>query len=233
MALNTNLQPLGLLTSIKTNLDRIPVSKIVVLGLGGFIVALLVGKASLFSAVKAVDVALFDLMVPALQSIPGVVPVCTQLTKMGSMEMNYGMAIGIGFYGAMQRRSYYLPIAVIGSLFAGHVFQAMVHKIVQGSSPEGYAIGGYAGPFFSGGVMRVTLLVGMMATLALPPSKDRAVWSLAVGFGIVEGFTRLALGRHWPVDTLAGLPIGLGLLWLFRQAVDHWRDGWRTRATDN
>ncbi len=222
----------GTLSAVKATVDHIPVRRIVVLWLFLFSVTLVLGEASLFTEVKLVDKALFDSIVPAIQSIPGVIEVSTHLTKMGSIPVNYGMALGIGFYSGLQRRSYYLPPAVVGSLFVGHVFQLLVHRIVQGYAPTEFALGGTAGPFFSGGVMRVTLMVGIAATLALPPSKDRVVWTLAVGFGVVEGFTRLALGRHWPLDIVAGFPVGLGLLWLFRQAVDHWRDGWRTRATD-
>ena len=218
--------------SLKATLDEVPLSKIVLIGLVGLALASVIGELSLWGSVKSIDEAIFHSAVPAIQSVPGLVDVSVHVTKMGSIPVNYGMAIGIGFYGGLQRRSWYLPIAVVGSLFAGHVFQILVDRIVEGTVPADYVLGGSAGPFFSGGVMRVTLMVGMAATLALPPSKDRVVWSLAVAFGIVEGFTRLALGRHWPLDIVAGFPVGLGLLWLFRQAVASWRDGWRTRASD-
>ncbi|NNE94514.1 MAG: phosphatase PAP2 family protein, partial [Acidimicrobiales bacterium] len=37
--------------------------------------------------------------------------------------------------------------------------------------------------------------------------------------GVLEGLTRMALGRHWPLDIVAALPIGLVVALIVGRAV--------------
>lgn len=43
---------------------------------------------------------------------------------------------------------------------------------------------------------------------------------VAVLAGVFEGLTRLALGRHWPLDVAAAVPVGLGVAFVVWQAVE-------------
>ena len=187
----------------------------VILCLGlAFVVSLAVGKFSLIDRVKVADEAVFSGVVGALQSIPGLTSVCNVLTDLGAIPVNWGMALAMAFVVGLQRRSPQLAVLIVGTHFCALVFQWLTNRLVDGYAPVEFAVG-EAGPYFSGGVMRVIILVGIAATLAEQP--ERRVWRLAVAFGLFEGFTRLVVGRHWPIDLLAAIPIGLTFLWAFRQ----------------
>ncbi len=52
----------------------------------------------------------------------------------------------------------------------------------------------------------------------LPSWRDRrSIWVLPLAVGLLEGGTRLVLGRHWPLDIALALPIGGAVLWC------HWQ----------
>ncbi len=181
-----------------------------------FVAVQLFGKFSLLSGVKVVDEAVFEFLVTGLQAIPGLTSVSERLTDIGAVSVNYGMAMALAFFVGLQRRSVLLPSLIAVTFLCGHALQYLTNRIVAGTVPTEHVIGA-AGSYFSGGVMRVVLLAGMAATLALPRHRDALVWKLAIVLGLVEAITRLALGRHWPIDLFASFPIGLGIVWIFRQ----------------
>jgi len=57
---------------------------------------------------------------------------------------------------------------------------------------------------------------GMMAywlARDMPPLKRRLIWGLAIGMILLVGFSRVALGEHYPSDVAAGFAVALPWLW--------------------
>lgn len=188
----------------------------------GFAVVVVVGLTRRIGWVRRGDEAIFDWVVPELQDVPGLADFASWATDLGAIPVNAGMAIALAAVAAVAHRQVEPPLLVIGAAVGAHGVQRLADRVVDGSIPVNHVIGD-AGPYFSGGVMRVTLLVGIAATIALPRLDDRWIWRLAIGFGVFEALTRLIVGRHWPYDLVAALPIGLGILWVFRSAYGPWR----------
>lgn len=182
---------------------------------------IVLGKISLVESVKSVDEPLFDFFAGTLQDIPGASSISDRLTRLGSLNVNYGMAVAVGCLVGLQRRRWDIAALVIVSMFGAHMFQELVKEIVRGSIPANDLALGPAGPYFSGGVQRVILIVGIAATLAQDDGgwTDKFVYRLAVTLGVFEAVTRLILGRHWPFDLVAAFPIGITFLWIFRSVL--------------
>ena len=124
------------------------------------------------------------------------------------------MLLVLAVYAVVAKRaegvSWLLVLAAIAVLL--RPFQSVVTVLVDGTTPESPLIQGTAGPYFSGGVLRVLVIFGTAA--ALLGLQKRTVVVIAVVAGSIEGLTRLVLGRHWPLDIVAALPIGLAVLTL-------------------
>lgn len=194
----------------------------------GVAIALVVGTIvfgffSLLDAVKDVDAAVYRASLSVLQAVPGSIRVSELVTQIGSIPVNYGMAMGGALAVWVQRRRIAVPILIVVTLLATHALQKLAIGIVDGVIPVDDRIVGAAGPYYSGGVARVVVLAGIIASAVLARSakSDRLVWQLAIGFGLIEAITRLALGRHWPIDLVASFPIALTTVWLFRR-VQEW-----------
>ncbi len=192
------------------------------------------GFFSLLDSVKEIDAAAYRGSLSVLQAIPGMVWISERVTSLGSIPANYGMAIGGGFIVWLQRRNAVVALLIVATLIATHALQKVTGMIVDGVIPVDDRIIGAAGPYFSGGVARVVVLAGILATAALPPSReaDRLVWRLVMVLGFVEALTRLVLGRHWPIDLIASFPIGITIVWIFRRIVEWLPDPSKT-MTEN
>jgi undecaprenyl-diphosphatase len=91
----------------------------------------------------------------------------------------------------------------------------VVKLLVERSRPEGALVevlfGTESFAFPSGHVVRATALVAVVAWLVTP---HRWRLPVAVGAGavagLVMGYSRVALGQHWPTDALGGLLLGIG-----------------------
>ena len=180
-----------------------------------------VGKFSLWGPVKAIDEPLFEVLVDFLQTIPGLRAFCEQTTRLGALPVTYAMIIGGSVIYALQHRKVAVPALMILTLFGAHAFQRGIGIVVDGTIPTGPDIIGSPGPFFSGGVQRVIVVFGVLASAAQPTSgwSDRAVFRIALAAGTFEAITRITLGRHWPFDLLAAFPIGFTILLVFRGAL--------------
>jgi undecaprenyl-diphosphatase len=118
-----------------------------------------------------------------------------------------------------------ITAVVLGRVWAG-VLMALtvasdlaafaVKSLVERGRPEGALVdvlfGGDSFAFPSGHVVRATSLAAVVAWLVTPP-RWRLSAALVAGTlaGIVMGFSRVALGVHWPTDAFGGLL--LGILW--------------------
>ncbi len=195
-----------------------PLARIASVGLATFTATLAVGMALSAPAIRAVDEAVFDLTTDALQSSSWLIEFCRVATDLGDPTINWAMALVAALLAVLDRRHALPGLLVIAMLATAHVLQRATDLIVDGSIPTNNVIGD-AGPYFSGGTLRVMLLTGIIATHALPTQRPRTVWQLAAGFGTFQALTRLALGRHWPLDLLAAFPIGFSLLWTYHQLL--------------
>lgn len=187
----------------------------------GFAATLATGLLFRTESVTNFDVELFESIVPRLQEHQWLSDASETLTKMGSIPLDYGMALAIGLFGAVVHRQAVFAILVPMTLAGAHAFQNLTIEIVQRDIPRQYVIGD-SGGFFSGGVMRVIIVAAMLLTLAIPRLNSIYVYGIALGLGLLEGFTRLVLGRHWPLDIVIALPIGLGIAWAFRSVAFSW-----------
>lgn len=187
----------------------------------GFALSLAVGMIFTGDTISDFDEDLFTSMVPRLQEYQSLTDASETLTQMGAVTVNFGMAFAVGLFGAAVHRKPIFALLVPLTLAGAHAFQNLTIEIVDRDIPTEHVIGN-SGGYFSGGVMRVILITAMLATLALPKLDARYMYGLALGLGILEGFTRLVLGRHWPLDILAAIPIGLGFAWAFRSVALTW-----------
>ena len=66
-------------------------------------------------------------------------------------------------------------------------------RLVDGTIPEGPEVIGNAGPYFSGGVQRVIIVFGVLATIAAPRFNwsSRTIYSIAIVAGVFEGLRGL------------------------------------------
>lgn len=198
------------------------INRLLTLALGiatGVVAVLAVGWLTLTDAVKSVDRAIFDAVVPALQSIPGATAVSDRVTDIGAVPVNYGMAIALGAFVWAQRRDPLRGLLVPAVVLLAHWLQRLAIVVVDGYAPDEHVVGA-AGPYFSGGVQRVVLLTGILLVIARPDLHLRTVMHWAIGVGLVEAVSRFVLGRHWPSDLVASFPIGLAELLAFRVLWD-------------
>lgn len=195
--------------------------RLVLMTLVLLVATIAVGKLTLLDAVKSLDEPVFDLLARSFQQVPGVVKISTRLTRLGAIPVNYGMALALAGFVGLQRRRWDIAALVFGSLFGSHVFQEIVKLGVGGFEPTGSYIQGASGPYYSGGVMRIMVIVGMAVTLTQTAAKhsDSFVYRMAGWAGVFVAITRIALGRHWPLDLLAAFPVGFAFVWLFREAL--------------
>ena len=91
----------------------------------------------------------------------------------------------------------------------------VVKLLVERSRPEGAVVEALFGTesfaFPSGHVVRATALVAAVAWLVMP-HRWRLPAAIAAGVivGSAMGYSRVALGQHWPTDALGGLLLGIG-----------------------
>ncbi len=172
---------------------------------------ILFGQLTMTSFGASINEGLFEPFAATLQAIPGMVRVSSTLTDIGKLTVNYGMAFGVAFFLFLARRDWRVPAFILAVMVGLNVFQSVVTRIVDSSTPSGEYVFGTPGPYLSGGVLRVLVLAGLFAVLAGRSRVD--AYRIAAVLTAIEAITRMALGRHWPFDILASIPLGYALLW--------------------
>lgn len=190
------------------------VRSIVLLAVATVLVSVAVGKVFAWSPVQNWHDATFDSIVDSLQSIPLLLGASGFLTDAGHTTVNFLMLLALAVVALVVKKTAALPwlLTLAAVAFFLRPFQSLITVMVDGTTPQSSLIEGTAGPYFSGGVFRVTVIFGVGAAL-LGLSKG-SILLVALVAGSLEGLTRMVLGRHWPLDIVASVPIGLAALGL-------------------
>ncbi len=205
----------------------------VLAGLLVVVSTLLCARLVLLQPIRTVDEALFARVVPRLQESRTLVTLSEWLTDMGSKNVAYALIFLLVVYLLAVERAASSAALVVTTLIAAQGLQWLTFASVTGTAPTDFSIG-TAGPFYSGGVVRAMIVTGMLVssvTRRRTPSDTGVVWFWALTVGVIEGWTRLTLGRHWPLDIVAALLIGAGILWCYL-AMERWILSWATTATN-
>ncbi|NNF55694.1 MAG: phosphatase PAP2 family protein [Acidimicrobiales bacterium] len=185
--------------------------------------AILFGWLTLTGPGESINRDTFEPVVDALNAVPGLVSFSEVATDAGKLRFDQFLLLALAFAAGFKLEKPGLTWSVIcvAAALGLRYFQSLVTNIVGSTDPGDFAesadlVIGTAGPYFSGGVFRVVVIVGLaLSMLGLP--RRKVFWIAAIG-GVIEGITRMALGRHWLFDTIAAVPIGLGVLWCLVQA---------------
>jgi membrane-associated phospholipid phosphatase len=137
-----------------------------------------------------------------------------QLTRMGDYQLVIPASLIAGTLLTLWRRSLVPVVVVAGSVWLERAAQGIVTHLVHSPMPDAGLTIGKPGAYPSGGSARVVLLLGLILYFALRehPVAWRIGTAVVVVAAVVEGWTRLYLGRHWMGDLVGGWLLGAGLL---------------------
>lgn len=188
---------------------RVELLKIVAAAVVTSTVSIVVGLLLKVDFVRTWHESTFDPIVEWLQASSLLIDASRVLTDLGHFTVNYLMLAVLAVVAWLRfgRSALAWWVGLALTAVGLRPFQSLVSRLVDGSSPASSAVIGTSGPYFSGGVFRVVVisaLAGMIFQL-----RSRTVLVAAVLAGVVEGLTRMVLGRHWPLDIVAAIPIGL------------------------
>jgi undecaprenyl-diphosphatase len=127
----------------------------------------------------------------------------------------YGVYV-VPFVGAvvLALRRQWRAVVLIAGVFALHYICISPKLFIEAHRPSPlFGVEGAGGleSFPSGHVQWATSLYGFLAYM-VARSFPRYRWAILLGYALIIGFTmlsRIELGRHWPIDTVAGLLVGL------------------------
>ncbi|MGE5470385.1 MAG: phosphatase PAP2 family protein [Bacteroidota bacterium] len=97
------------------------------------------------------------------------------------------------------------------AVFAGDQIVIIGHRLMAGSFPSGHTVSAFA-----------------FAGVWLAMAGWRKMWPLLIVAGLA-GFSRVAVGAHWPFDVLVAAVIGVLAAWAGVQLARRWRWGLRIR----
>ena len=185
--------------------------------------AIVFGLLTVTEPGEAVNRDSFEPVVDALNAIPGLGSLSEVVTDAGKLRLDQFLLLALAFVAGfkLEKRGLTWSAICVAAAFGLRYFQSLVTNVVGSTDPDDFAdsadlVVGTAGPYFSGGVFRVVVIAGL--ALAMIGLSRRQVFFFAAVGGIIEGVTRMTLGRHWLLDTIAAVPIGLGVLWCLLQA---------------
>jgi undecaprenyl-diphosphatase len=170
----------------------------------------------LLGAVTAAAPTAFDQwLAPQVQSLPwGEMPALPQLASDigGGIYGTLLMPLAVGAVLAWKRQ--WRALALLAGVFALHYVMISPKLFIEAHRPSPlFGVEGAGGfeSFPSGHVEWAVSFYGFIAYLAARAYPRRAPWIAVAYAGVVvlTMLSRIELGRHWPLDTVAGLLVGL------------------------
>lgn len=174
-----------------------------------------VGEATTIAAVARLSHQLYGYATD--HRIPSANHTMNTLTDIGSYATTGTFAVLVGAILAYQRRRWYPFLLLGGGWLLVIVGQRVIGYLISVPKPPvAHAIGPVGG-FPSGGSARVVVAFGLCAWVLgrrewTGRGERRALWAVVVLLALIEGCSRLYLGRHWPADIVAGWIYGAMLV---------------------
>lgn len=138
------------------------------------------------------------------------------LTAIGDYTVIGSFSVLVGGMLAYDRRDWKPLPLLVGGVVGEIYLQKALKRLVKGTKPAADCSIGPPGDFPSGGAARTVITFGMLARLLAQqwsaPAERRAIWSIVTALVLVQGGSRLYLGRHWPEDVAGGWLLGLLVL---------------------
>lgn len=221
----------GLVRSLVGVLGR--VTPLVVLVVGGalaFLISCLLTKVAILSVVIKHDRPIYSWFLHRRNGHLTTVA-ADALTRPGDYDVIFATTIIVGAYFLIRYRQV-LPVILLALGVALEKYlQLFTNHAVHAAKPNHLLAVGPIGGCPSGGVARVVVTFGLVAYLVLrstrSPEARVLVWGVWALMVFVEGWSRLYLGRHWPIDTVVGLFFGLLILSTLILVDRTAKAGWR------
>jgi undecaprenyl-diphosphatase len=195
------------------------------LGLGGLLLAGLLYAAS--GLVVSIDRGVVAALNRAVAPHPAVVTALHSVSLLGASVTCWVVLSTLAIYVAVRRRLRLAAFIAVTGIGATALGPAVKHLVGRVRPIVDAPVAVVPGPGFpSGHTLGVTVMTGVLLLVLLPmarPGLRRPLIGLgAVLVGLV-GFSRIALGVHFPSDVVAGAAIGLGWLAMTTSALHTWR----------
>jgi membrane-associated phospholipid phosphatase len=138
------------------------------------------------------------------------------LTAIGDYAVIGSFSVLVGGMLAYERRDWKPLPLLVGGVVGEIYLQKVLKRLVKGTKPPTESSIGPPGDFPSGGAARTVITFGTLARLLTQqwsaPTERGAIWSIVAALVLVQGGSRLYLGRHWPEDVVGGWLLGLLVL---------------------
>jgi undecaprenyl-diphosphatase len=138
------------------------------------------------------------------------------MTAIGDYAVIGSFSVLVGGMLAYERRDWKPLPLLVGGVVGEIYLQKALKRLVKGTKPAAESSIGPPGDFPSGGAARTVITFGMLARLLTQqwtaPAERGAIWSIVTALVLVQGGSRLYLGRHWPEDVAGGWLLGLLVL---------------------
>jgi undecaprenyl-diphosphatase len=153
------------------------------------------------------------------------VELATFFTRAGSFMVYAVLCALTILFGTLRRGWFGRSLLIVGTLLAAWVSSDLFKAFFQRPRPDQwFAIHETSFAYASGHATLSLAFYGLWAYVAwqaLPPSPGRTALTIAIGLWIaLIGWSRLALGAHYPTDLLGGYLLGGAWLLLAMSAVD-------------
>ena len=155
------------------------------------------------------------------------VTVLTAVTNLGGRTILFWL-VTVSTAVMLIRRQYqltaYLVVTGLGALALDPAIKAMVGRLRPMVPAPVATAPGYSFP--SGHVLDATVFYGVMLLVFLPiiPGRLRKLaMGLVIALVVAIGFSRVAIGVHYPSDVIGGWLLGVAWLGVTAHAFGHWR----------
>jgi undecaprenyl-diphosphatase len=149
------------------------------------------------------------------------------ITTLGRVEVAYGLVAAVSIYLMTHAQKRLLAFVLVTTVLGGILNLAVKMTIGRPrpifDEPLATALGK---SFPSGHTVMATVVYGSILLVFLPALAPRwrpAAVAFVSGLIVMVGFSRLALGVHFPSDVVAGLVLGLAWLAASVAAFELWR----------